>query len=192
MRLGVNPIHKNSSSAVNNTIANVYKREHVRLRAILLRLLGVQHLLLVDDILQDTYVKALSNWQTIPNGEPENPAAWLTLTAKRAALDALRGQKVRQQYASMIENYPALASGRTAAGEVNEHLKAMTFEDTHWFNKATSVWCQHPNFIWKSYVEESSALSFYRLFSYWLIRLCCCECCFNCGRRYCNCGWRCY
>jgi hypothetical protein len=50
MRSGVSPIHKNSSSAVKNTIKNVYKREHVRLRAILLRLLGVQHLLLVDDM----------------------------------------------------------------------------------------------------------------------------------------------
>ena len=103
-------------------LEDVYKNEHVRIRAILLRLLGSQQLPLVDDILQDTYVKALSSWPTRQNGVPENPAAWLTLTAKRSALDALRGQKVRQQYANMIEISPILASGWTAAAAVNEHF----------------------------------------------------------------------
>lgn len=111
-----------STRAVNKTIEDVYKHEHVRIRAILLRLLGAKQLILVDDILQDTYLKALSSWQTTPSGAPENPAAWLTLTAKRAALDALRGQKVRQQYASIVESSPALASGWTAVGAVNEHF----------------------------------------------------------------------
>ncbi|MFT6267955.1 MAG: RNA polymerase sigma-70 factor (ECF subfamily) [Alphaproteobacteria bacterium] len=83
---------------VNDTLEVVYKREHVRMRAILMRLLGSQQLALLDDVLQDTYLKALTHWQTTANGSPENPTAWLTLTAKRTAIDSLRGQKVRQHY----------------------------------------------------------------------------------------------
>lgn len=106
-----------------NAIEDVYKHEHIRIRAILLRLLGSQHLLLVDDILQDTCVKAISSWPAMPNGAPENPAAWLTLTAKRSALDVLRGQKVRQQYANMIKISPLLASGWTASAAINEQFE---------------------------------------------------------------------
>jgi len=42
---------------------------------------------LAEDCTQDAFVSALRTW---PNGVPDNPAAWLTTVARRAALDRLR------------------------------------------------------------------------------------------------------
>ena len=42
---------------------------------------------LAEDCTQDAFVSALRAW---PGGVPDNPAAWLTTVARRAALDRLR------------------------------------------------------------------------------------------------------
>jgi RNA polymerase sigma-70 factor, ECF subfamily len=46
---------------------------------------------LAEECVQDAYVSALAAWTR--TGVPDNPAAWLTTTARRKALDALRRDK---------------------------------------------------------------------------------------------------
>lgn len=90
----------NVSAHINTQIENAYKNDVARLRAILLRLLGAHNLPSVEDILQDTFAKAVVHWQV--NGLPKKPSAWLILSAKRAALDIIRSRKVREKLAQEI------------------------------------------------------------------------------------------
>ncbi|MBX9603153.1 MAG: RNA polymerase subunit sigma-24 [Bryobacteraceae bacterium] len=54
----------------------------------LTRVLGPANLDLAEDAVQEAVARALSHWAR--HGVPPNPDAWLTVTAKNAALDVLR------------------------------------------------------------------------------------------------------
>ncbi len=75
-----------------NELTEVVRREGGRVLATLTRHLG--SLDLAEDAVQDAVVKALEKWPTI--GTPDNPAAWLTTTAKNAALDRIRRESRRR------------------------------------------------------------------------------------------------
>ena len=61
---------------------------------------------LAEECVQDAYVSALAAWARA--GVPANPAAWLTTTARRKALDALRRDKtLRAKLPLLIEPGPA-------------------------------------------------------------------------------------
>jgi RNA polymerase sigma factor (sigma-70 family) len=68
------------------TVAVVWKQESARIVAGLLRL--VHDVGLAEELAQDALVAALEQWPAA--GVPDNPAAWLTTTAKRRAIDHLR------------------------------------------------------------------------------------------------------
>jgi RNA polymerase sigma-70 factor (ECF subfamily) len=58
---------------------------------------------LAEECVQDAYVSALAAWTR--SGVPVNPAAWLTTTARRKALDALRRDKtLRAKLPLLIES----------------------------------------------------------------------------------------
>ena len=59
--------------------------------ATLVRLTG--DLPLAEDAVQDAAVRALETWPR--DGVPEEPRAWLTLTARRRAIDILRRETAR-------------------------------------------------------------------------------------------------
>jgi RNA polymerase sigma-70 factor, ECF subfamily len=59
---------------------------------------------LAEECVQEAYVAALSAWAR--DGVPERPGAWLTTTARRKALDALRrGQTFRSKLPLLVEPY---------------------------------------------------------------------------------------
>lgn len=64
----------------------VFRREGGRVLAGLIRTLGDFDL--AEDALQDAFARALAAWPR--DGIPDNPAAWLTTTARRRSLDLLR------------------------------------------------------------------------------------------------------
>ena len=68
-----------------------FRHEGARLVAILTGQLGVHRLQLAEDVVQEALVRALQTWPY--RGVPENPAAWLTMTAKNLALDFLRREQ---------------------------------------------------------------------------------------------------
>lgn len=96
-----------------------------KLLGVLVRLLGTQHYELVEDIIQDVWLKAFSHWQA--SGLPDEPSAWLITVAKRTALDALRAQKVRQKYADSLTE--PLTSEWTVASTVEKAFDSQLFVD---------------------------------------------------------------
>ncbi|MEA3208689.1 MAG: hypothetical protein QOE70_1746 [Chthoniobacter sp.] len=59
--------------------------------ATLTRYFGVEHLQLAEDVVQEALARSLRVWPFY--GVPQNPAAWLTQTAKNLALDVIRREK---------------------------------------------------------------------------------------------------
>lgn len=74
---------------------DLFRHESARLTATLTAHLGVQHLQLAEDVVQESLVRALQTWPY--RGVPDNPAAWLTQTAKNLALDHLRREQRWQE-----------------------------------------------------------------------------------------------
>jgi RNA polymerase sigma-70 factor (ECF subfamily) len=74
----------------------------------------VRDLDIAEECVQDAYVSALDAWSR--RGVPDNPAAWLTTTARRKALDTLRRDKtLRAKLPLLIE--PETEPERPAAGQ---------------------------------------------------------------------------
>lgn len=71
---------------VRETVEAVWRIEAAGIIARLARI--VQDVALAEDLAQDALLAALTTWPA--TGVPENPAAWLTSTAKHRAIDQLR------------------------------------------------------------------------------------------------------
>ncbi|MFP5507321.1 MAG: RNA polymerase sigma factor, partial [Gammaproteobacteria bacterium] len=74
------------AGAVADTLAAIWHIESARVVASVARL--TRDLGLAEECAQDALVAALEHWPA--EGVPDNPAAWLTTSAKRRALDVLR------------------------------------------------------------------------------------------------------
>jgi RNA polymerase sigma factor (sigma-70 family) len=88
--------HSTTESAVSVAEVSIltehfFREEAGRLVATLTRHFGVHHLQLAEDVVQEALARALRLWPF--HGVPQNPAAWLTQTAKHLALDVIRRQK---------------------------------------------------------------------------------------------------
>jgi RNA polymerase sigma factor (sigma-70 family) len=73
-------------AAVEAVIADTHRREWARVLAATVRV--ARDLDLAEECVQEAYAAAIQAW--IRAGIPDNPAAWLTTTAKRRAIDAIR------------------------------------------------------------------------------------------------------
>ncbi len=81
-------------------VALIYKQHSAQLLAALVRFFGPQNFQLAEDSLQDAFTKALLQWA---QAMPQNPVAWLMITAKNQAIDVLRAQKKLQQVESFSD-----------------------------------------------------------------------------------------
>lgn len=93
--------------------------------AALTRVFGVHNLALAEDVVQDTFCRALEVWKF--RGVPENPAAWLMTTAKHRALDILRRERTARQYAPELGRL--LESAWTLAPAVEELFAPHALKD---------------------------------------------------------------
>jgi RNA polymerase sigma factor (sigma-70 family) len=75
-----------STSDIQRTIETVWRIESAKIIAGLARRFG--DIELAEDLAQDALVIALEQWPQ--TGIPDNPAAWLTATAKHRAIDRIR------------------------------------------------------------------------------------------------------
>jgi RNA polymerase sigma-70 factor (ECF subfamily) len=76
---------------VSRLTERLFREEAGRMVATLTRHFGVEHLQLAEDVVQEALARALRVWPFY--GVPQNPAAWLTQTAKNLALDVIRREK---------------------------------------------------------------------------------------------------
>ena len=94
-----------------------FRREGARLVASLAAHLGTHRLQLAEDVVQEALVRALQTWPY--RGIPENPAAWLTQTAKNLALDALHREQTWQRKEELITTEQELWLTRDEPPEVH-------------------------------------------------------------------------
>ncbi|HAG58618.1 MAG TPA: RNA polymerase subunit sigma-24, partial [Arthrobacter bacterium] len=75
-----------ASPEVAAAVAEAHRREWAFVLAATVRVAG--DIDTAEEAVQDAYASALSTWG--PRGIPKNPGAWLTVTARRRALDMRR------------------------------------------------------------------------------------------------------
>lgn len=111
------PASPESTARAGQVAENFFRHEGARLIATLTSHLGVQRLQLAEDAVQEALVRALQTWPY--RGVPENPAAWLTQTAKNVALDHLRREQrfvekeggIAQEHERWLATPAAVAEG---------------------------------------------------------------------------------
>lgn len=82
-----------ASSEVAAAVADAHRREWAFVLAATVRTAG--DIDAAEEAVQDAYASALSTWGV--NGIPRNPGAWLTVTARRRALDMRRRAATEQR-----------------------------------------------------------------------------------------------
>ncbi len=85
--------HHDPHQILHRTIEAVWRIESARVIAGLTRL--TRDVGLAEDLAQEALVAALEQWPR--SGVPDNPAAWLTATAKRRAIDLFRRNAVAER-----------------------------------------------------------------------------------------------
>jgi RNA polymerase sigma-70 factor (ECF subfamily) len=93
-------------------VEDLFRRRYGALVASLCRILGPEHLELVEDVVQEAMLRALRTWPV--EGVPERPDGWVFRVARNLALDSLR----RSALASRVERSAALEARRAAAGSL--------------------------------------------------------------------------
>jgi RNA polymerase sigma-70 factor (ECF subfamily) len=90
---------------LSRTIDEVFRREKGRVVGALVRLLG--SIDEAEEAFQEAVVTALAKWPSA--GTPDNPAAWLTQTAKNCARDAARHRRVVETKAPLMVEIETMA-----------------------------------------------------------------------------------
>lgn len=92
----------------------LFREEAGKLVSVLTRIFGIDRLELAEDAVQEALVRALRTWPYY--GIPENPAAWITQTAKNLALDIVRREKrFRDKEPEIIAFMDGFALGESPA-----------------------------------------------------------------------------
>lgn len=82
-------------------IDHLFRHQYGKMVSILTRIFGLQHLEMIEDAVQDTFIRAMMSWRT---QIPDNPEAWLTQAAKNRILDLLRKLNADQKRELKIAN----------------------------------------------------------------------------------------
>lgn len=80
-----------SGAGTGEITADLFRRESARLVAMLTGQFGTHRMQLAEDVVQEALVRALQTWPY--RGVPDNPAAWLTQTARNLAVDHVRRER---------------------------------------------------------------------------------------------------
>lgn len=88
-------------------IDHLFRHHSGKMVAVLTRIFGLSNLEIVEDAVQDTFIKASISWR---NKIPENPEAWLTKAAKNRVLDIFRKlQSEKKQVPNFSTGIDAIA-----------------------------------------------------------------------------------
>ncbi|APZ46581.1 sigma factor, ECF subfamily protein [Polaribacter reichenbachii] len=79
----------------NQLIDHLFRYHSGKMVSVLTRIFGLSNLEIVEDAVQDTFIKASMSWR---KQVPENPEAWLTQAAKNRILDIFRKLKTEKNY----------------------------------------------------------------------------------------------
>lgn len=119
-------------SEVNPLVDSLFRHESGKLVASLTRFLGLSHLELVEDAVQEALLKAAQQWPY--RGIPEQPTAWLWQVAKNQAIDCLRREKtLATKLAPLIHELDQYSrmSEPPLAHEIRDNLLRLIFTCCH-------------------------------------------------------------
>jgi RNA polymerase sigma factor (sigma-70 family) len=89
-----------SAVSLSSMVEHLFRHESGRMVSAITRLFGVHNLDLAEDVVQEAFLKAYQEWRL--HSIPPNPAAWLMLTARNKAIDAIRRHKHQIEFADDI------------------------------------------------------------------------------------------
>jgi RNA polymerase sigma-70 factor, ECF subfamily len=108
-------------ASVERAVAEAHRREWALVLAATARV--ARDLDLAEECVQEAYATALTAWER--DGVPEKPGTWLTTTARRKALDALRrGQTLRSKLPLLVEPEETHMEDPTHSATWPENLEA--------------------------------------------------------------------
>ena len=85
--------NKDISLRADTLVDHLFRHEYGKMVSVLVRIFGTENIALCEDVVQETFIKALSTWRF---GEiPEIPAAWLHKVARNKAIDKIRSKNSR-------------------------------------------------------------------------------------------------
>lgn len=99
-----------SPHSVTQLVDHLFRHESGKMVSVLTRRLGIKNLDIAQDIVQDTLLKAMTQWRY--GNIPDNPSAWLYTVAKNKAIDYLRSAQSRLS--------AELSDHTTAASELDD------------------------------------------------------------------------
>jgi RNA polymerase sigma-70 factor (ECF subfamily) len=91
---------------IGRTVERTFREESGRILATLIRACGDFDL--AEEVLQEAFAVAIERWPR--DGAPDNPAAWITTTARRKAIDRLRREQTLAAKRPQLEADAALAA----------------------------------------------------------------------------------
>jgi RNA polymerase sigma factor (sigma-70 family) len=80
-----------SGQSAQQLVDHLFRHEAGKMIAVLTRIFGIHNLELVEDTVQETFLKALQVWRF--NTMPDNPSAWLMQVARNKTVDLIRRQQ---------------------------------------------------------------------------------------------------
>jgi RNA polymerase sigma-70 factor (ECF subfamily) len=107
------------SSEGTAAVEAAFRRERAAVLATLIRQLG--DFQLAEDAVQEAFAAAIVAWER-DGGVPASPAAWITVTARRRAIDRLRRDRT---LADRIERLKVLAEREASAAEEQEEASVV-------------------------------------------------------------------
>ena len=104
-----------------------FRRESGRLVSTLTRMLGVHHLALAEDAVQETLAAAVEVWSF--RGVPDNPSAWLMTAARNRAVSQLRRERTARRFAPEIGRQTDAEGADSGPGSALAHLPPALRDD---------------------------------------------------------------
>jgi RNA polymerase sigma factor (sigma-70 family) len=87
-------------SSPQQLVDHLFRRESGKMIAVLTRIFGMHNLELVEDVVQEAFLRAMQTWTF--NHAPDNPSAWLMTVAKNKALDIIRRRQNFLEYSKEL------------------------------------------------------------------------------------------
>lgn len=130
-----------TSDEVKSALAAAHRHEWARVLAATVRVAG--DIDLAQECAQDAYVSALQTWRR--DGIPRNPAAWLTTTARRKALDShRRAAALRARIPLLVEPDGATGSRSSNVGSPSPETQLTEMDEIPDDRLRLVFTCCHP------------------------------------------------
>ena len=91
-------------SGIPHLVEHLFRHEAGKMVSVLTRIFGTHNLDLAEDVVQDSLVEALTEWQY--KGIPDKPSAWLFSVARNKALNILHRENYKRKYKSQLLHFP--------------------------------------------------------------------------------------